>query len=142
MRCTDLIAAFLLAVPAAGAQSALRPVALAPARDTATGWVVSPDAHPVWHAAEKGMFWGGLGGAVIGGVWGFASYSEKDNQGCEFFCPTRGGQTAIGAIALGAVGLVAGGVTGFIVGNSHKASDERRVAVVATSARAGLQVAF
>lgn len=144
MRSLVPLAAVALAATAAGAQQ----------RDSLSAGVAQPrpvtvmvqgaPAPSVWHAAKVGMGIGGLAGAAIGGVAGYASYVEE--EGCVLLCFSRRGLTAIGAIGGGAFGLVAGGITGAIVGATRRqqALDGRegRVAVIASPTRAGLRVAF
>jgi hypothetical protein len=60
----------------------------------------------------QGLGVGVLSGAAFGGALGFASGNDKPG----FFSFSAGEKAAVGAIGLGAVGLVVGGITGVIKG--------------------------
>ena len=52
---------------------------------------------------------GGLGGAALGAISGYASGDDDPNQ---FLAMTAGGKAALGAVLIGGVGLVVGSVVG------------------------------
>ena len=123
-------------------QDGLRTVAIP--RDGVTGVAMHTGHRSRGQSLRRGALIGLVAGGAVGGVSAFASY-EPCSSG-EIFCFSRGGETAMGAIAGGLLGTLVGGLAGAIVGGrewrSLPLAPESRVGILASPSRVGMRLRY